>query len=337
MNDLLVAGAGPAGLATAIHAARAGLDVTVVERRSGPIDKACGEGLMPHTLRHLDGLGITPHGKPFRGITYLDRTRRVEARFPGPAGRGVRRTVLSEALHDAAATAGVRIVKGDIGDIEQDANSVRCAGLEARYLAAADGLHSPIRRQLGLDRPVKGDRRWGIRRHFQTAPWSDTVEVYWAAHTEAYVTPVSDDCVGVAILTSRQGKFDDHLREFPWLAEQLAGAEGGSARAAGPLRQRAASQHRGRVMLVGDAAGYVDALTGEGLGIALGGAELVVGAILADDPADYTRQWRRMSRRYRLLTAALLTASQSPARTMIVPAAATLPKVFNQAVKLLAQ
>ena len=78
MNDLLVAGAGPAGLATAIHAARAGLSVTVVDRRPGPIDKACGEGLMPHTLRHLDALGITPHGKPFRGITYLDRNRRVE-------------------------------------------------------------------------------------------------------------------------------------------------------------------------------------------------------------------------------------------------------------------
>ena len=150
MNDLLVAGAGPAGLATAIHAARAGLSVTVVDRRPGPIDKACGEGLMPHTLRHLDALGITPHGKPFRGITYLDRNRRVEARFPGAAGRGVRRTVLSEALHDTAATAGVRIVKGNIGDIELDANGVRCGGFAARYLAAADGLHSLIRRQVGL-------------------------------------------------------------------------------------------------------------------------------------------------------------------------------------------
>ncbi len=90
-------------------------------------------------------------------------------------------------------------------------------------------------------------------------------------------------------------------------------------------------------MLVGDAAGYVDALTGEGLGIALGCAELVVDAVLADDPADYTRQWRRMSRRYRLLTSGLLAASNSPARSMIVPAATALPIVFNQAVKLLAQ
>lgn len=337
MMDLLVAGGGPAGLATAIHAARAGLQVTVVERRPGPVDKACGEGLMPHTLRHLDKLGITPHGKPFRGITYLDSVRRVEARFPGGAGRGVRRTVLSEALYDTAASAGVRIVRGDIRAVEQSGESVQCSGFQARYLAAADGLHSPVRRQIGLDRPSDRGRRWGIRRHFQIAPWSDTVEVYWSAHTEAYVTPVADDCVGVAILSSRQGGFDDHVREFPALETRLAGASHGAARAAGPLRQRASRQHRGRIMLVGDAAGYVDALTGEGLGIALGGAELVVDAVLAGSAENYTRQWRRMSRRYRLMTAALLAASNSPARSMIVPAAAALPVVFNQAVKLLAQ
>ena len=74
MIDLLVAGGGPAGLVTALHAARAGLNVTVVERRTGTIDKACGEGLMPHTVRQLEDLGITLHGRHFRGISYLDRT-----------------------------------------------------------------------------------------------------------------------------------------------------------------------------------------------------------------------------------------------------------------------
>lgn len=337
MIDLIVAGGGPAGLATAIHAARAGLGVTVVERRTGPVDKACGEGLMPHTLRHLDTLGISPHGKPFRGITYLDRNHRVRAEFPSGSGRGVRRTVLSEALHDAARTAGVTIVRGDTRSIEVAREAVRCAGLTGRYLAAADGLHSPIRQQLGLDRGTERRRRWGIRRHYRTAPWSDTVEVYWAEHSEAYVTPVADDCVGVAILTSRQGAFADHLRAFPQLAARLQDAPHGADRAAGPLRQRARSQARGRVMLVGDAAGYVDALTGEGLGIAFGGAELLVDCVLADNPDDYPRRWRQMSRRYRLLTAALLQASASPIRPLIVPAANAMPAAFNQAVRLLAQ
>jgi flavin-dependent dehydrogenase len=90
-------------------------------------------------------------------------------------------------------------------------------------------------------------------------------------------------------------------------------------------------------MLVGDAAGYVDALTGEGLGIAFGGAELLVKCVVADTPADYDRQWRQMSRRYRALTAGLLHASGfAPARSMIVPAASALPKAFSGIVNLLA-
>jgi flavin-dependent dehydrogenase len=337
MIDLIVAGGGPAGLATAIHGARAGLETVVIDRRRGPIDKACGEGLMPHTVRQLEAIGVPLRGKEFRGITYLDDTRRVEAHFRSGSGLGVRRTTLSDALHDTAVAAGVQMIHADIGEVTQDATSVRCADLQGRYLAAADGLHSPIRRSLGLDKPSRGRRRWGIRRHYQIAPWSDTVQVYWAHDTEAYVTPVADDCVGVAILTSRQGKFGDHLLEFPALARQLDGATHGKERAAGPLRQRVRSRAAGRVMLVGDAAGYVDALTGEGLGIAFGGAELAVKAVLADAPQDYDRQWRAMSRRYRMLTAGLLHASgMPPVRAAVVPAASALPAVFGGVVNLLA-
>lgn len=337
MIDLLVAGGGPAGLVTAIYAARAGLESVVVERRPGPIDKACGEGLMPHTVRHLRDLGVELRGKPFGGIAYLDSVHRVEARFRSGDGMGVRRTALSAALYDAAAAAGVKVLQGDVGQLSQDADSVRCGELRARYLAAADGLHSPIRRSLGLDLPSRGRRRWGIRRHYRVAPWSDAVEVYWAAGTEAYVTPVADDCVGVAILTSTQGKFDGQLAEFPSLAARLAGEPHGPDRAAGPLRQRVGDRTAGRVMLVGDAAGYVDALTGEGMGIAFGGAELLVDCVLADDPADYDRRWRAMSRRYRFMTAGLLQASSVPVvRSMIVPAAAAVPGAFRGIVNLLA-
>lgn len=337
MIDLIVAGGGPAGLVTAIHAARAGLETVVIDRRHHPIDKACGEGLMPHTVRHLEGLGVGLRGKAFRGITYLDSRRRVDATFASGNGLGVRRIVLSEALLDTATAAGVRLVTGEVGGVSQDSNSVSCNGLRARYLAAADGLHSPLRRSLGLDRPAGGPRRWGLRRHYRVAPWSDTVEVYWAGDTEAYVTPVADDCVGVAILTSRQGLFDRQILEFPALTKLLAGAAHDSDRAAGPLRQRARSRRAGRVLLVGDAAGYVDALTGEGLGIAFGGAELLARAVLADTPATYDSQWRAMSRRYRLLTAVLLKASGiAPVRAAIVPAAAAAPRVFSGVVNLLA-
>ena len=118
----------------------------------------------------------------------------------------------------------------------------------------------------------------------------------------------------------------------------MRGHPHGPDTAAGPLRQKVRSRVAGRVLLVGDAAGYVDALTGEGLGIAFGGAELLVGASLPDRPGDYDRQWRRMSRRYRLLTAAVVQASAyAPLRSRIVPAAAALPKVFAGLVNQLAE
>lgn len=339
MIDLLVAGGGPAGLATAMHAARAGLEVVVVEHRRGPIDKACGEGLMPHALRHLEGLGVRPEGQPFQGIRYLDGTRTAEARFTHGPGRGVRRTVLHTALSEAAAAAGVRVVHGEVGEVTQDAESVSAAGFRARYLAAADGLHSPIRRAVGLAQAESPRRRWGIRRHVQTAPWSDCVEVYWGERREAgeaYVTPVSPDCVGVAILKSTRGGFDEHLRQFPALADRLAGLPHGTDRAAGPLRQKVRGRTAGRVLLVGDAAGYVDALTGEGMGLAFGAAEILVDCVIAGRTADYDRRWRALTRRYRFLTAALLHATGiGPVRASVTPASAALPAVFSRIVNAL--
>lgn len=337
MIDLLVVGGGPAGLATALYGRRAGLAVTVVERRHGAVDKACGEGMMPHTLAHLDTLGVVAEGRPLRGIRYVDGDRRVEAPFRAGAGLGVRRTVLSTALQKAADEAGVHFVQASVAGVAQDVSSVRAGGLQARYLAAADGLHSPIRRSLGLERPGGGPRRWGIRRHVQIAPWTDSVEVHWAPGAEAYVTPVAEDCVGIAILSSTRGGFDDHLEEFPELRARVHGRVHGQDRAAGPLRQNASSRTAGRVLLVGDAAGYVDALTGEGMGLAFSAAALLVDAIVAGRPQDYDRQWRRATRRYRLLTAGLVRAgAHARVRAGIVPGAAALPGVFAAAVNQLA-
>jgi flavin-dependent dehydrogenase len=232
----------------------------------------------------------------------------------------------------------VKLVHGEFGEVTQDSDSVSAGGFQARYLAAADGLHSPIRKSLGLSLPSPGPRRWGIRRHVQIAPWTDSVEVHWAAGAEAYVTPVAEDCVGIAVLSPTRGGFDSHFEAFDELRDRVHGYGHGQDRAAGPLRQKVRTRAAGRVLLVGDAAGYIDALTGEGMGLAFGAAELLVNCVVEERTDDYDRQWRRMTRRYRALTAGLLQASTHPRlRAGIVPAAQVLPSVFGRLVNLLAQ
>ncbi|MFC9330031.1 NAD(P)/FAD-dependent oxidoreductase [Kitasatospora sp. NPDC057015] len=338
MIDLLVAGGGPAGLATAIRAALAGLDVVVAEPRATPIDKACGEGLMPPALRGLTGLGVTVHGHPLRGIRYLDGAHRVaQAPFASGPGLGVRRTDLHTALAHRAAELGVPVLPVRVDGIRQYGDHLQAAGLRARYLAAADGLHSPIRRSLGLALPDDRPARYGLRRHFALAPWSDHVEVHWSAHSEAYVTPLGPELVGVAVLTSRRGPFDRQLADFPLLARRLPPAAAlGAARGAGALRQRVRRRVAGRVLLVGDAAGYVDALTGEGISVALAGAAGLVDCLLAGRPQAYERVWSRSTRRYRLLTESLVRLRGRPAAAArIVPVAARWPGLFATAVRCL--
>jgi flavin-dependent dehydrogenase len=338
MADLLVIGGGPAGLAVALGAARADLSVVLCERRSGPIDKACGEGLMPGALKALQALGVDPPGHPIRGITYRQGTASAQAPFRSGEGRGVRRLVLHDHLRAAAEAAGVKIITRRVGPVAQFADHVEADGISARYLVAADGLHSPIRGQLGLAAPTRLANRWGQRQHFRLAPSTDFVEVIWAADREAYVTPVDEQTVGVAILSSTRSPFAEQLEAFPELAERLRGASPASdVRGAGPLRQRVRRRVSGRVLLAGDAAGYIDALTGEGIAISLSTGRELVSCLLDDDPQRYERAWARSSRASRAITSGLLwTRRHPPLARRVVPLAARLPPVFSLAVNQLA-
>ncbi|HYH73010.1 MAG TPA: NAD(P)/FAD-dependent oxidoreductase [Nocardioides sp.] len=338
MRDLLIAGGGPVGLATALHAAGAGLDVAVVEPREGAIDKACGEGLMPGAVAALTGLGVRLEGHPITGIRYLDERTRAEAEFRHGVGCGVRRTTLHTALADAVAAAAVPTVRRAVREIEQRADHLLVDGEPTRYLVAADGLHSPVRRLLGLDAPAAARRRYGQRCHVAVAPWSSMVEVHWSRIGEAYVTPVAPDLVGVAVLSGERRPLADLLPHFPVLAARLEGQELTRVRGAGPLRQRARKRVAGRVLLVGDASGYVDALTGEGLMLGLAQARAAVAAVAAGRPTRYEMAWRRLGWRHDLMTRTLLSVTVHPAlRTRVVPAAAALPMVFGAAVDQLAR
>jgi flavin-dependent dehydrogenase len=336
--DVLVVGGGPVGLAAAIEARLAGLSVVVAEPRATPVDKACGEGLMPQAVTALARLGVAPVGHPIAGIAYVRDALRAEHRFAGPPGRGVRRTVLHGALADRAAALGADRVDAKVTGIVQDPDGVTAAGVRARWLLGCDGLHSTVRRLAGLDAPAprRHPRRFGVRRHYRVAPWTDLVEVHWGRRTEAYVTPVGPDLVGVALLGPAPIDVDAELAGMPALADRLAGAPVEAAdRGAGPLRQRTRARTAGRVLLAGDASGYVDALTGEGL--RLGFAQARAAIAHRDDAAGYERAWSAATRDYRLLTTTLVAVATSPLRGALVPAAVRLPPVFAGAVERLAR
>ena len=340
MHDVVIAGGGPVGMAAALHAHRAGLSVVVREPRSGPVDKACGEGLMPGAVAELADLGVHPHGRELTGIHYLDGTTDgsgATARFGVGPGRGVRRTVLHAALAERLAAAGIEVDPRPVEDVRVADDHVLVDGERADYLIAADGLHSPVRRMLGLDAAAPDRRRFGLRCHVQQAPWTSYVEVHWSRRAEAYVTPVADDLVGVAVLSDAGTRFDDLLDDFPVLRSRLTG-ERTKVMGAGPLRQRVTSRSLGRVLLVGDAAGYVDALTGEGIALGLAQARVAVDSVASGQPEVYDRRARRLGMRHELLTHALLRAtSHHVVRRQLVPTAARLPWLFSAAVNQLAR
>jgi flavin-dependent dehydrogenase len=347
LYDLIVVGAGPVGLAAAIEGRMMGLTVLLIEQRAGVIDKACGEGLMPGALPLLQRLGVEVEGRPLRGVTYRQADRSVTHRFADGGGLGVRRTTLYGALGRRADELGVERLTAKVTGVKPTDDRVTVVVNEgdtggevaARYLLACDGLHSTVARLTGLARAApRRSRRYGVRQHYAVAPWGDTIEVYYAARAEFYVTPVTDSVVGIAMLAGPRVDFARALAEVPHLAQKLDGAAPASTRrGAGPFRQRTRARTLGRVLLVGDASGYVDAITGEGLRLGMAQARAAVHCVATNRPRSYERAWRRETRDFRLLTSALVALATSPARGSIVPLAATFPWLFGRIVERLAR
>jgi flavin-dependent dehydrogenase len=338
--DLVIVGGGPAGLATAIGARLAGLSAIVLDRRQPPIEKACGEGLMPDAAACLSALGVRlapGDSYPIRGIRYIDGEVVADGAFPGGAGGlGVRRLALHRALVERALEVGVDLRWGAsvLGLVPAGVQTAE-GTVAARHVVGADGLLSAVRRWAGLDGApqLRRRQRFGVRRHYALPPWSDRVEVHWGPRCEAYVTPVSQEEIGVAMLWSGPTRgFDDLLGRFPRLADRLAGAPHSSKdRGAGPLLQRVRGVVRGPVALVGDASGYLDAITGEGLAVTFHQAAALVAAIAAGDLAGYQAAHRRIGRLPGFITSIVLACERRPAlRRRAVAALAAEPALFSR-------
>lgn len=353
--DVVIAGGGPAGLAVAIEASRRGLKTAVLDRRSLPVDKACGEGLMPPAVSALKDLGAlqllaSEDATPFVGVRFIEsKGRHAEARFRGAHGLGVRRIALAEALRTRALQSGAEIhevcaVRGFTYDRTGLDVNTEHGMLRAQMLVAADGLHSKLRDAAGLALDSRGPRRFGMRQHFRIRPWSEFVEVYLGGDAEAYVTPAGADRVGVAFLwEDGRPKCDLSMRgflaKFPALEARIDGADSDSdVRGAGPLARAARARVADRFALVGDAAGYVDAITGEGLSLALVGGQSL-GRMLPDALARgatreslraYQRESARQYRRYAFVTRSMLAmARRSRMRELAVGLLARHPRTFD--------
>jgi 2-polyprenyl-6-methoxyphenol hydroxylase-like FAD-dependent oxidoreductase len=334
-GDLLVVGGGPAGLAAAIAARLERLTVTLVDRRRPPIDKACGEGIMPDGVALLGRLGVRLPADgvfPFRGILYQEGPVTTTARFQDGPGLGVRRTTLHAALVRRAEDLGVRLLWGRrVRALTNDGALLDSGLLRSRFTVAADGVASRIRHGLGLDGRVRS-RRIGLRRHYRVAPWSDQVEVWYADGCDAYVTPIAPDCICLAVLTTEtDAGLDALLARFPALAARLAGAEVASDDlGSATVYARARRFRRGRVFLLGDAAVSVDAITGEGVTLALHQAVALARALAAGRPGDYSRACGRLARLPMAMTALMLTLHHRPRlRRATLQLLSRFPLVFS--------
>jgi flavin-dependent dehydrogenase len=321
--DMVVVGGGPVGLATAIYARLHGLSCAVFDRRTLPLDKACGEGLLPRGVDHLKKMGVSTSGirsAPCLGMRWVSEDVVAEGSFSGRTAYGIRRTALVEALVERAGQLGVTLCYGQaVGPWEANGASVRgVAGAQrfmARFLVGADGLHSAVRRQLGLELPSNRPRRFGVRQHFRVRPWSPFLEVYLSDHGEAVMVPIAEDEVVVTMLGPGDGRsFEELAASFPSLLARLSGATHlDRPRGAGPFPRRVRRRYRGPVALVGDAAGYVDPITGEGLSLGFASASALVQTIAEGRSlAEYERAFRRLSLGYNQVTRAVLAITRRP-------------------------
>ena len=313
-TDVLVVGGGPAGLATALALRKRGIGVTVADAMRPPIDKACGEGLMPDSLRDLAFLGIdlsAEDGAAFRGIRFVNHhigspfaehgMERATAPFPAgdflsSEGIGLPRPALHAKLVARAQQEGVDLRWHSPVQLKPNGH-VLVAGKPVLYdwLIGADGHSSRVRAWAGMERGSVLSRRFGFRGHFRVKPWSPYVEVHWGKTGQAYVTPVGPNEVCVATIARTAGfRLETMLEELPWLAEKLAGRESSPApvdreRGAATTTRRLEQVVRGRVALVGDASGSADAITGEGMGMAFRQALLLSECMAAGNMARYNR------------------------------------------------
>ena len=316
-TDIFVLGGGPAGLAVAIAAQQAGFKVVLADAKRPPIDKTCGEGLMPDSLWALRQLGVNLRpdaGRCFRGIRFQNDKHSIAADFPSGSGIAMRRTVLHSLLAERAGQVGVDLLWNQpVTAIAGDVVRMGEQQLRARWIVGSDGAQSSVRRWAGLESFSQNSQRFSYRRHYRMKPWSDYVEVFWGKDCQFYVSSVSADEVCVALLTrSPRIRIEDALLQAPSLANRLKGCEASTLeRGAVAAMRRLRRVTCGNVALAGDASGSIDPITGEGLCLAFRQAIALAAALQSGDLTPYESAHHRLSRRPRFMADLMLLMDRS--------------------------
>lgn len=300
--DAVIIGGGPAGLAAAIALQMKGLQTLVVESMKPPIDKGCGEGLMPDALESLAQLDIhlsPDEGHPFTGLRFLNATHTVEGTFPIGTGIGIRRTYLHQRLADRAVESGATLAWDTRAQL-LPGGKLLVNGIPTPYahLVGADGTTSRVRTWAGLDDSFESSQRIGTRRHYRIKPWSEHVEIYWSKVGQIYITPIAADQVCAVFITPRP-HFDreSFLDHFPQVVERLGNAAQVTPQRGGiSATRRLKCVNTNTVSLIGDASGSVDAITGEGLAMAFRQANVLAHALATGQLHTYNKAHREIAR-----------------------------------------
>ncbi len=304
--DLVIVGAGVAGSASAIVLGQEGYRILLLDRAVFPRHKTCGEGIMPEGVRILDSLGVLPSildqgGAMVRGLRFRSPAGVwAQADFPPVEGKPAHSVVIrryeldhlllqrarslpnvtvregfavAEALYEGGAIQG--IVGHPLGQSEQR-ETVR-----APLTLAADGMHSRFHNRYGITRSVRRRKRWGIAGHLRGVDdMRPYIEVLFQGDHEIYLAPLADDLVLVAILLEKKamsafrgdlaGRYHEFLKSAPGLGQRSRHSDlVPPVGARGPLGFTVAPVFLPGLLLVGDSAGFLDPITGEGMTLAL--------------------------------------------------------------------